>query len=545
MASFERFDLNGRAATHHEIARRWRDFHREVRTASSSPLARLIGPLLGDDTRRRRVLERWRPAPSAPQSVDLATVTRFPDDLTPMSWPTSHEEAWHERVALVDVADDDPVSLYHGLTDAITSDREWVLVVGPEARESLSRVVPTLLARGEAADVVFADEVGDRPGTPILKPHDVGPHTLLSYNLIGRPALLRRETIARVGGVRREAGRALEHDLYLRLLAEGARFTHLPLVAPGRSRSERHSPDLGPDTRQVVAEALLRRGVVARVAPGPTPSLVEWTPLPEHWPRVEVLIPTRDRVDLLSACVASVEASTYPNLTITILDNSSIEPATREYFATSAHRVLDCAGPFNYAAIINRGVAHSDADYIVTLNNDAVVIQSDWLERLLGVATLDDVAIVGATLIDGRGVHEHDGIVIAPYPQHVRRGVNYLVDDEWINARRDVAAVTGAVQVFERRRYQELAGMDEDLAVVMNDVDLCLRAQSDGRRVVMVPDVVVTHHASSTRGRLDPLKDRNHFVRRWDVFGTLRDPFAPEALRLLGTRFVYRPPVPD
>jgi len=59
--------------------------------------------------------------------------------------------------------------------------------------------------------------------------------------------------------------------------------------------------------------------------------------------------------------------------------------------------------------------------------------------------------------------------------------------------------------------------MDERLAVTMNDVDLCLRAQSDTRYVIYTPDVQLIHHVSSSRGTLDPLEDRNRFIRRWDI----------------------------
>jgi len=83
--------------------------------------------------------------------------------------------------------------------------------------------------------------------------------------------------------------------------------------------------------------------------------------------------------------------------------------------------------------------------------------------------------------------------------------------------------------------------MDEGLAVVLNDVDLCLRAHVAGYDVVMVPDVIFRHDAGSTRGRLEPLEDRNRFVQRWDVFGDFVDPYFPKALRLLGSDVLYRP----
>jgi GT2 family glycosyltransferase len=528
------------------MAKRWREFHRDVRRVSSNRFARVVGPLLGDDTLRRRLAEKIRPEAPEVAPVANAAVSTFPANYVPIALATSASSPEiSENVEFVLLLSDEPGELLERFREALISAKEWLLVTHDVDESSRHATAAILYAHRAEADVVFADEVGDVDTIPILKPREVGPHTLLSYNLIGRPALLRRETVAREGGLRSETGRAAEHDLYLRLFDAHATFHHVPVVLRGRSTDERHRVALAADTQRVVAEALLRRGVTARVSPTSHPSVVTWSPIPDAWPSIDIVIPTRDRVDLLSKCVASVEASSYPHFAITILNNGSVEPATLEYLATTAHRVIDCPGPFNYAAIINRGVAACSANYVVTLNNDTIVRTGDWLEQLVGVASLDDVSIVGVSLLDHHDVHEHDGIVIAPYPQHLRRGVNYLIEDESVLARRDVAAVTGAVQMFSRARYLELAGMDEKLTVVMNDVDLCLRSQAGGRHVVMLPDVVVSHFAGSTRGRLDPLADRNYFVRRWDVFGTLKDPYFPETLRLLGTTMEYRAVVPD
>ncbi len=543
MSAFERFDLDGRAASPHEVARRWRRFHRDVRRASSSRLARIVGPLLGDDTRRRRLAEALRPDATDPSPVDAASVRVFPTNYVPAA--TSVQHGGDVSVEFITLTTEDPAELIEKFQAALTSSEEWLLVTSDPDHASRRATALLLGERGDGVDVVFADEIGDTSTLPILKPAAVGPHTLLSYNLVGRPALLRRSSVVRVGGLRADAGHAAEHDLYLRLSEDRASWRHLPVVLPGRGRAEREHSQLAEDTRRVVGAALARRGVPAEVVPGSRPSLVTWRPTPAVWPTIDVIIPTRDRVDLLRQCIASVERSTYPHFAITILNNDSIEPNTLEYFAATPHRVVDCPGPFNYAAIINRGVAHTSAEYVVTLNNDTIVRSDDWLEQLVGVAAMTDVSVVGATLLDRHDVHEHDAIVIAPYPQHVRRGINYLVDDEWVLARRDVAAVTGAVQMIAREQYLALGGMDERLAVVMNDVDLCLRSQVDGRHVVMVPDVVVSHFAGSSRGRLDPLDDRNLFVRRWDVFGTLRDPYFPESLRLHGDTIEYFAPVPD
>ena len=170
----------------------------------------------------------------------------------------------------------------------------------------------------------------------------------------------------------------------------------------------------------------------------------------------------------------------------------------------------------------------------MTLNNDTVVVTPDWLEQMVALAALADVGIVGACLLDPDGRSEHESIVIAPYPQHLRTDSNYPHVDYLSSSVRDVAAVTGAVQMVEREFWQSLGGMDERLQVVMNDVDLCLRSQMEDRYVVYTPEVRLFHHVGSSRGRLDPIEDRNRFIRRWDIFGSFRDPYFPETLLLLG-----------
>jgi len=400
-----------------------------------------------------------------------------------------------------------------------------------------------LLGHTEDADVVFADEIGPHPATPILKSPEVGPHTLLSYNVVGRPALIRRATLRQSGSFSHDAGWAFEHDAYLRLSENGARFRHVPLiVGPGRPPVAFSAPHIDDDTCRVVQRALDRRHLRGSVRAGALGGLTKWTlepPTPS--PSIDIIIPTRDRLDLVLQCIQAIESkTTYPNFDIIILDNDSKEPSTLDYFATTKYRVVACPGPFNYAHIVNRGVSQSSADFVVTLNNDTIVITPDWLERMVSLASLDDVGIVGGCLIDQDGRFEHESIVISPYPQHLRSDSNYPHEDYFVLSTRDVAAVTGAVQMVSRAFWQSLGGMDEELKVVMNDVDICLRSQLEGRYVVYTPDVQLFHHVSSSRGTLDPLDDRNRFIRRWDIFGSFRDPYFPESILLLGERVFFR-----
>ena len=228
------------------------------------------------------------------------------------------------------------------------------------------------------------------------------------------------------------------------------------------------------------------------------------------------------------------ELTDYPDYEVVVVDNGSVEPATRRFLDAAGCRVVAAPGPFNYPAIVNRGVRATDAELVVTLNNDVTVTQADWLAQMVGAAQLPGVGVVGVRLDGPDGSSQHEGIAIAPYPQHLRRDANYRVPDAWLDSTREASAVTGACQLFSRALFDELGGLDESMAVVHNDVDFCLRAGRLGRSTIYLASVRLTHAESSTRGALVPDEDVARFVARWDIFGAFADPHVPERLRLVG-----------
>ena len=571
--AFQRFDLEGATDLHvitdHEMKQRWAAFHGDMRRMSGQWWQRVLGRILGEDTLRYttarffgrpllRATRRLRAKPEQAVAVRFTTpfaegTTFFPENFLPrhasrfVNLDRSEVDLTDVEVVPIDEGNDTTDSVYAALREAVEhSSSTWLFLVDVSTSDlDRATTLRSLVSRAkDGDDVVFADEHGPNPNAPIFKAAFVAPHTLLSYNLVGRPALLRRATIQRVGGFDSDAGWAFEHDLYLRLSEAHAVFHHVTLLLPaGRPALGFSRSHLNLDTTRAVSSALERRGWLGVVTSSEVAGVTRWTlepPTPR--PSIDVIIPTRDRIDLVRRCIDAVEKlTTYENYDIILLDNDSIEPESLDYFATTKYRVVPCPGPFNYAKIVNRGVRHSSADFVVTLNNDTILQTADWLERLVSLASLTDVAIVGACLIDQFGHREHESIVISPYPQHLRTDSNYPHVDQFSVAVRDVAAVTGAVQMVRRDTWNALGGMDETLAVTMNDVDLCLRAQDDNHYVLYTPDVQLVHHVSSSRGTLDPLEDRNRFIRRWDIFGTFRDPFFPEALLLLGETMYYLP----
>jgi GT2 family glycosyltransferase len=403
----------------------------------------------------------------------------------------------------------------------------------------------------DGADAAYGDEdLLDRRGQHTgghLKPAMFGRETLYSYDVIGAPLLVRTELVRSLGGFDPAAAPVLSHDLSLRLAERTDRITHVAGVLLTRPMSTLADPaDATAATVAVVRRAFERIGRHATVEPGEVlPSVRYHVAAPTPEPSVAIVIPTRDRLDLLKACVDSVtQRSTYSNYSIVICDNDSKEEATLRWMKDSGLKIVACPGPFNYARIVNRGVSMTDADYVVTLNNDTTIATPDWLERLVGLCSLDKVGSVGVKLQYPDGRLQHEGVGIIPMPVHISRDANYPTIDRWLTSTRDAAAVTGACQIVRMAAWHELDGLDERLAVAFNDVDFGMRLCASGWRVVYTPEVLVGHRESASRGDLHPPEDEALLIERWDLLGDYVDPSMPSMVHQLTTRIELDVPVP-
>ena len=188
--------------------------------------------------------------------------------------------------------------------------------------------------------------------------------------------------------------------------------------------------------------------------------------------------------------------------------------------------MVACPGPFNYATIVNRGVAHTDAEFVVTFNNDTTIATPDWLERLVGLCSLEAWARSGSSsqYPDGRSSTRAWASSRCPCTS---AATQYVELDRWLTSTRNAAAVTGACQIVRTEAWRELGGLDERLAVAFNNVDFGMRLAAAGWRVVYTPEVVLGHRESASRGDLHPPADEALLIARWDLLGDYVDPSMP------------------
>lgn len=273
-----------------------------------------------------------------------------------------------------------------------------------------------------------------------------------------------------------------------------------------------------------------------------------------HLPLVTVIVPTRNRVNLLRTCLQGLRDTSYPKIEVIIVDNDSDESETISYLASidnSDFQVIQHAGEFNYSAINNRAALLAKGEIICLLNNDIEVIESDWLAILVTQALREDVGAVGARLLYPDGRIQHAGVVLgmggAAGHAHKFAWPDEIGYFNRHNLPQFASAVTGACLVVKRDRFQAVGGLNEnDFPVAFNDVDLCLRLNERGWQSLYEPRATLIHHESVSRGLdRDPIsakrfaKELAALKKLWNT-DRIVDPYHHLELSRTTEKFVIR-----
>ncbi len=238
---------------------------------------------------------------------------------------------------------------------------------------------------------------------------------------------------------------------------------------------------------------------------------------------VTIIVPTRDRADLLARCTDGIlRRTSYPSIELLIVDNGSTEPEALRLIDTLAAdrrvRVLRVPGPFNFAGLNNAAAEAATGDLLVLLNNDVEIRDGDWLRALEGMARRTEIGVAGARLLYPDGTLQHAGILLGPGGAATHVGRHFPADEPGYLGRfervTELSAVTGACLAIRREVWRRVGGMDERLAVTFNDVDLCLRVRAAGLRVVWTPHATLVHHEAQSRGlESEDMAKRERFAR--------------------------------
>lgn len=413
--------------------------------------------------------------------------------------------------------------------------------LAPDALAILARA----LATPAAPEMVYADEeIHAVPPVPRLKP-DWSPDLALVTGYPGTPMLVAGDLLKRLGGepLGPRDGVRTRFALAVARSVPADRVAHVPRVLAT-------VPPPAADAGRAWAAALDRQAATGN---GPAVLHTEeggfdlaW-PLPQPAPRVSVVIPSRDRLDLIRRASEGVLNETaYPAVELVIVDNGSTDADVLAYYETLRPdprvRILSWPAPFDFSAMTNAGVAASAGRVVVLLNNDIAVLRADWLDALVRQACRPEVGAVGAKLLYADGTLQHAGVVVGLGGRagHIlrRRPGDAPGHLGQMRVAHEVSAVTAACLAVEKHKFDAVGGLDAAaFPIDFNDVDFCLRLGAAGYKTIWTPRAVVAHLESTSRGpAVGPARQRfereaDRFVARWR--DTIRhDPFYHPALSL-------------
>lgn len=396
----------------------------------------------------------------------------------------------------------------------------------------------------KGADYIYCDEATFKGNGTIddmitlhFKP-DYAPDNLRANNYICHFSAFARKLLDGTQLFRSEFDGSQDHDMILRLTSRAKCVAHVPkLLYYWRSHAGSVASDISAKSyaieaaRGAVAAHLTAQGFknfeITSTRAFETIFQIKYEILGN--PKVSIIIPNRNHKEDLERCISSiVERSTYDNYEIVVVENNSTDDDIFSYYRKIKEnpvvRVITYRGEFNYSRINNLGVSRAEGEYVLLLNNDTSVITSDWIEELLMYAQRKDVGAVGAKLYFADKTIQHAGVVLGLGAHRTAGHSHYRVDSQNLGYMgrlcyaQNVMAVTGACLMMRKALYKGLGGLDEKLAVALNDVDLCIRVWKTGRVNVFTPFAELYHYESASRGTDQSGQNAQRYEKECELF---------------------------
>ena len=516
----------------------------DTRAAGPGQLARLLASL------RAQLYGRWQLALLQPAAADATLATEL-----------AQLAAADPRVRVVVAPDANHAAALNAAAHTLSDD--WLSFPDADGRlapDALLRVAEAI-ARDPAVELVYSDEDRmDNAGGRSAPQFKCGwnPAFVVAGVQPGQLLVIHRRLYMRAGEFMPDYAPALAYDLALRL-AEHVRpeqVRHLDAICyhaaePAPARAD--GPILVEQTRHALEAAIVRRQLPARAFQPPFAQRRGSLHHQLYWDDrflaahpVTIVIPTRDRCDLLERCLEALRPTVdWRHVKLLIVDDFSRDektvrllrllPSRREFRCRVIRPEADPLQPFNYSRLVNAALPYLDTPLVLHLNNDVDALRPGWIEAMAGWFAVPEVGVVGAKLLFPNRHLNHAGITVGPHHglADVPLAGLHADSDDFLplhQLARDVSAVTGACLMTRTDLYREFGGFNEtEFSVTYNDVDYCLRLQAAGHRIVYTPQAELWHWGSASRGTTYYESEHLNFVRKYAQYV---DPHFPRQLYL-------------
>ena len=391
-----------------------------------------------------------------------------------------------------------------------------------------------ILNENRQIELLYSDEdkvndIGEH-FKPRFKP-DWCPDSFLSQNYLCHFIVVKRAIVNDLGGLRKGFEGSQDYDFLLRATEKTKHIYHIPMILyhwrshdGSVAKNNFSKPYAFEAGQRAIEEALARRGRPGTVTMiGHLKGLYAVRYAIRTFDKVSIVIPTKNKANMCDELLASIfEVTCYPNFEVIMVDNGSSEPsffAMKEKWQKLEPVRFKCIadeGDFNFSRLVNNGVKASSGNYVLLLNNDMKVIDSDWLNALVEQVQFESTGVVGAKLIYKNERIQHAGMVlgmkdeISRHPS-ARLDRDFPGNDAVVITINNYSSITGACLMVSKKVFNTVGGFDEAIPVDYNDLDFCLKVKELGLNNIYLPHVTLFHYESVSRSH--PKKSRkSHLI---------------------------------
>ena len=243
---------------------------------------------------------------------------------------------------------------------------------------------------------------------------------------------------------------------------------------------------------------------------------------------VSIVVLAYNKAAYTRACLQSVLQTQPPDLELIVMDNGSTDETPRMLDELSREgrtkgapvRVLRQEENLGCSTARNMAVSAAAGEEIVFLDNDTIVPDPAWLEKMRSVLRSErNAAIVGPKLCYLIEPHliQCAGVGVSRSGRVLFRGRGEPAD-RFVH-REEVQALISACFMFPKSLYEEIGGLDEAFNPIQyEDFDFCYRARSRGYRVIYTPDPVIYHWESVTSNGSAAIPNRYVIIKHGMLF---------------------------
>jgi glycosyltransferase domain-containing protein len=318
--------------------------------------------------------------------------------------------------------------------------------------------------------------------------------------LMARHWLIRREVLIGAGGYQADFSNALEFELLLRVIEQGGLggLAHLdePLLITQAPVLEENA-----DERRALLRHLGNRGYKAKITSA-SPGTYQVDYRHTERPLVSLILTAGDDLPALQRCLEGVLLRTrYLQYEVLIAVNSNQSAEVNDWLGAYQHpkvHILRADRPLSEVALCNAASQQAKGEYLVLLDVEAEIVNSNWIETLLNHAQRPEVGVVGVKLIDRNSKISQAGLIL---------GLNDGVGSAFVGEKHDAesylhrltleqnySAVSKACLMVRKELFDVLGGLDNEcFAAGFSDADLCLKTGQAGYLTVWTPLVRVIH----------------------------------------------------